>query len=161
MKRIIASLAAVAMVAGAAPALAGITPTGTTVTLTGELFVKQLLSSNCDAEIDLAVNSAGTAGSITRLDLAGGTVCSGISPNLPWAVTLTGPNAGIIDVDANTSAGWCRGPLAVSYDPVTGKVIIPRTTANEVDGKIFGFITEKCVIASNAPHLDSSPAIAF
>ena len=160
MKRIIASLAAVAMVAGAAPALAGITPTGTTVTLTGDLFVKQLLSSNCSATFVLDVNSTGSAGSITNVDLGTGTVCGGITPNLPWAITWTGTGQGVIDVDATTSAGWCRGPLRVEMDS-SGKVVIPSGSSNEVPGQIFGFLTENCVIYSLPPHLSSSPAINF
>lgn len=61
MKRIIASLAAIAMMAGAAPAFAGtiVTPSPSTFTLTGAVTVSQSVTLNCMLTLNVAVDAAG------------------------------------------------------------------------------------------------------
>ncbi|MEG1453186.1 hypothetical protein [Brevundimonas sp.] len=160
MKRIIASLAAIAMMAGAAPAFAGISPTSTTVTLSGKLNVNQYLSGQCDTSFTLDVNSAGTGGSITGSNFGAGSPCSSISQSGTWQVDYVGPGVAVIrNLYVTTSAGWCQGDITVNVNNATGQVTIPSQTIN---GQIFGFLAANCTLDSDAAsgHFTSSPALS-
>lgn len=140
MKRIIASLAAVAMLAGAAPALAGpvnVTPKPTTFTLSGAVTVSQSVTLNCNLSLNVSVDASNnitiTGGALT----AGDSLCpSVVLTNFNWPTTVTAPAASgtgpatqlaVANFRANTLTGNCQGTLTVAWNNTTKQATINST----------------------------------
>lgn len=136
MKRIIASLSAIAMIAAAAPALAGdqnFQPHGTyqdlvTTSALGKLKVEQTVALNCDADFDIYFESDGKVAWLTGASLSGGTLglCGLVSfPALAHEVLIETPGpAGsgdatqlrIRNLTVGTLTSSCQGDVVADWD---------------------------------------------
>ena len=129
MKRIIASLAAIAAITAGAPAVAGtvVTPKPSTFTLNGSVTVSQSVTLSCNLSLNVSVDSAGNA-KITGGGLsAGDALCpSVILSNFDWPITATAPSSagpatqlGIANFRATAISGRCQGTLNVAWNNTT------------------------------------------
>jgi len=158
MKRIIASLAAVTLMAGAAPAFAGevYAPTGT-ITLAGNLHVNQAVSGTC--AVSFTLSNDGTSASITNGTFSGDFPCTSISPsNFPWAVSVIATDSAnnatklrIHDLYATSSTGYCNGDVDVDWNNATGHATFVNASVPGVIGWVF---PAACTLNGT---LDSSP----
>ncbi|WP_312813995.1 hypothetical protein [Brevundimonas sp.] len=167
MKRIIASLAAIAMMAGAAPAFAGtiVTPSPSTFTLTGAVTVSQSVTLNCMLTLNVAVDAAGNA-NITGGSLApnSSALCSSvILANFNWPISATAPTSpsgaaatqlSIANFRANTLTGNCAGTLVVAWDNTNKEATVNST----VPGTSLG-ASKACVIAGKLKS--SNPSVSI
>ena len=140
MKRIATTLAAIAMLAGAAPALAGpvnVTPKPTTFTLSGAVQVSQSVNLNCNLTLNVSVDASNnmniTSGALT----AGDALCpSVVLTNFNWPTTVSAPNASgtgpatqlaVANFRATTLTGNCQGTLTVAWNNTTRQATINST----------------------------------
>lgn len=163
MKRIIASLAAVAALA-VMPASASaqtFAPTSGSA-ITGQLSVNQYLSGTCDVTFSLGVSPDGSGAWIGAASFGTGSPCGSISgSNLAWPVyyqNTVGDNSylEINGLRVTTSAGYCNGNVQIVVHNPTGKVTIASQT---IDGQIFGFLPANCTLGS-VGQLTSSPPVS-
>lgn len=148
MKRIIASIATVAIMAAAAPAFAGdqnFQPHGTTQTITntsGTLNVEQTVALSCSANFGLYFESDGKVAWLTSASLSGGFLglCGSVGfPNLAHEVQIVNPPASgsgdatvlrIRNFTVKTISGSCQGDVDFAWNNATkvatfNNVIIP------------------------------------
>ena len=148
MKRIIASFAAMAAFAAAAPAMAGdqnFTPHGGLPLFEGELAVSQsIVSTNCDSTFAVSFSNDGKYAAVYAAAFSGTTLCNGLVPSgYPWPITITTPNASssglasklrIDNIYIKTSAGYCNGGVdANMVAPGVGSIVFNNAT---LPGKI-------------------------
>lgn len=139
MKRIIASLSAIALIAAAAPALAGdqnfqphnSTQNLVTTSALGKLAVEQTVALNCDASFDIYFESDGKIAWLTGADLTGGTLglCGLVSfPALAHEVLIEtpGPSASgdatqlrIRNLTVGTLTSSCQGDVIAGWNNTT------------------------------------------
>lgn len=165
MKRIIASLAAVAAMAlvPAAASAQTFAPTSGS-TITGQLTVNQYLGGTCNVTFTLGVAPDGKGAWISGANFGSGSPCSSINgANLAWPVYYNSTSGNISSLEihglrVNTSAGYCQGNVQITVDNTTGKIVIP---SQSIDGQIFGFLPADCTLSSvGSAHLTSSPAVS-
>ncbi len=123
MKRIIASFAAMAAFAAAAPAMAGdqnFTPHGGLPLFEGTLDVSQsIVSTTCTSTFAVSFSNDGKYAAVYAAAFSGTSLCNGLVPsNYPWPITITNPgvagSGGAVDLRVDniyikTSAGYCDG----------------------------------------------------
>jgi len=167
MKRIVSSLAAIAMLAGAAPALAGpvnVTPKPTTFTLSGVVQVSQSVNLTCNLSLNVSVDASNNM-NITSGSLSGGdALCpSVVLTNFSWPTTVTAPAASasgpatqlaVANFRANTLTGNCQGTLTVAWNNTTKKATINST----VPGTSL-FASRPCTITGVLDSSNSSISI--
>lgn len=128
MKRIIASLAVLAAVTVAAPAMAKaptFTPAGTLVEFAGTLDVSQsIVSTTCTSSFAVSIDGTGGYAGVVAAGFTGTSLCDGLVPsNYNWPVVITAPASGtatalrIDNIYIKTSAGYCNGNVAGSWLP--------------------------------------------
>lgn len=149
MKRIIASLAAIAMMAGAAPAFAGdqnFEGHGTNNPLTGTLNVEQTVALTCNAVFNAYFESDGKRAWLTEADLTGGTLglCGLITfPGLAHEIEIVDPGAGssgpatvlrIRNLTVGTLTSSCQGDALADWDGLNKTLKFNNVTIAGVGG---------------------------
>lgn len=165
MKRIIASIATIAIMAAAAPAFAGdqnFQPAGTTQTITntsGTLNVEQTVNLSCSANFGLYFEDHAGVGKVawlTSASLSGGFLglCGSVGfPNLAHEVEIINPTASgsgdatmlrIRNFTVKTISGTCQGDVDFQWNNVTKVATFNNVTIPGVGGspcKINGLLT--------------------